>query len=116
VAGTERAGRGALSHHLGPTSETWESSLARLIEPKARPHAAIGSQALHMVVVLDLHVRGAALLMSAAFHEAGVEDFYFAAPTPPRKERGGADRDWFSILIHQTLGSSRQVRNALAHR
>jgi hypothetical protein len=73
------------------------------------------SPALKLVFVFNYRVQSAALLMSAAFHEAAVADFDFvkarSAPTHRRK----AKSTWYHSIVHDVVDCSKQLRNALIH-
>lgn len=75
---------------------------------------ATTSPALRLVFVFNHHIQSAALLMSAAFHEAAVHDFDFAKARSISQRRS-APQTWYSSIVHNVIDCSRQVRNALVH-
>lgn len=75
---------------------------------------ATASPALRLVFVFNYRIQSAALLMSAAFEEAAVRDFDFGKARSTSR-RGAAVRTWYSNIVHDVVGCSQQLRNALVH-
>jgi hypothetical protein len=73
------------------------------------------SPALKLVFVFNYHVQSAALLMSAAFHEAAVADFDFVKARSTPTHRRKAKSTWYDSVVDDALDCSKQLRNALVH-
>lgn len=74
-----------------------------------------GSPALNLVFVFNYRIQSAALLMSAAFHEAAVDDFDFVSLRSSFNHRRQAKSTWYRSIVHNVLDCSNQLRNALMH-
>lgn len=75
---------------------------------------ATASPALRLVFVFNYRIQSAALLMSAAFEEAAVNDFDFAKARSVSR-RSNTSRTWYNSMVHNVVDCSRQLRNALVH-
>src|SRR5665213_662600 len=116
VAAAREAGSVAATHAVGerqeidPWANAISASLPRLSsEPSASP-------ALNLVFVFNYRIQSAALLMSAAFHEAAVDDFDFVSVRSTPVHRRHARSTWYHSIIHNALDCSNQLRHALIHR
>src|SRR4051795_2889701 len=76
----------------------------------------VTSPALSLVLVFNDRIQGAAVLMSAAFLEAAVNDFAVWTTRDEPVPRKRASLSWYDQLIATCLVRSREVRNALVHR
>ena len=76
---------------------------------------ATASPALRLVFVFNYRIQSAALLMSAAFHEAAVNDFEFAGGRSVARHRRQVVQTWYSSIVHNVIDCSQQLRNALVH-
>lgn len=74
------------------------------------------SPALKLVFIFNYRVQSAALLMSAAFHEARVDDFDFAAIRSMPPHHREVEKTWYQSVLHNVLRSSQQLQNALVHK
>jgi hypothetical protein len=73
------------------------------------------SPAFKLVFVFNYRVQSAALLMSAAFHEAAVADFDFAPAGSMPTQHRNAKSTWYHDIVDHILDCSKQLRNALVH-
>jgi hypothetical protein len=115
AAAPPRTGLTAMSHEIREReTDLWAKALAAYgplvsSEPSTSP-------ALNLVFVFNYRIQSAALLMSAAFHEAAVEDFDFASLRSPPVYRRQAKSTWYHSIMHDVLDCSNQLRHALTHR
>jgi hypothetical protein len=73
------------------------------------------SPALDLVCSFNARIHNAAVLMSAAFHEAAVSDFEVPKFRQPQVRGSKAKQSWYIHIVHDCLTRSREVRNALVH-
>lgn len=73
------------------------------------------SPTLQLLAVFNVRIHSAALLMSAAFHEAAVTDFDFPKLRQGTRHRQKARRSWYRHIVDDCLVVSKEVRNALVH-
>jgi hypothetical protein len=73
------------------------------------------SHTLHLVTVFNVRIHYAAVLMSAAFHEAAVTDFEFHKLRHGARESQKLRHSWYRHVVDDCLIVSKEVRNALVH-
>jgi len=73
------------------------------------------SPTLQLVAVFNVRIHSAALLMSAAFHEAAVTDFDFPKRRHGTRHPQKAQHSWYRHIVDDCLVVSKEVRNALVH-
>lgn len=73
------------------------------------------SPTLQLVAVFNVRIHNAALLMSAAFHEAAVTDFEFPKLRQGARHQKKRQHSWYRHIVDDCLVVSREVRNALVH-
>lgn len=69
--------------------------------------------ALRIIAAFPPRISHAAILLSAAFAEAHVQDFRLPLHRPGPRAKGG--ERWYDALVEISLHRSREVRNALVH-
>ncbi len=114
--GAEESSLISTLHGVGTPQETdlWANAVsAYLLRVPLEPSA---SPALNLVFVFNYRIQSAALLMSAAFHEAAVEDFDFVSLRSASVNRRHAKSTWYHSVVRNVLDSSNQLRHALTHR
>jgi len=73
------------------------------------------SPTLQLVAVFNVRIHSAALLMSAAFHEAAVTDFEFPKLRHGARHQKKQQDSWYRHIVDDCLVVSKEVRNALVH-
>jgi hypothetical protein len=110
-----RAGRRGASH--GPGFED-RSKLAYLAHEASPPPTITPSvsAALHLITLFSDRIQGAALLLSAAFLEAGIPDFVSPSIRRGSSGRRPSSSSWYEQVVGSCLVRSQEVRSALRHR
>jgi len=98
-------------HHFAG-GESWHSLISERT-PWLTSELSV-SPALQLVAGFNMRIHCAALLLSAAFHEAAVTDFDFAKYRYAER-RSRTKKSWYRSVVDDCLIVSKEVHNALIH-